>query len=346
VSRARLAPILEAIRLYRALGVWTEVTTLVVPGVNDSDDELRQIAEFLCSVDPGLPWHVSQFQPAWKMLDRPITPLETLRRARKIGFEAGLRFVYEGNVSGEGGENTHCPACGTLLVRRYGLTLISNRIANGACPDCHEKIEGEGMASGEDIPGGRNVAANPGRAQHVRARLVATSRGFRERPAWNALRSALPDAWLEGSRFRGVLVVEAEGEPLVLAEHCLRTCGEAVGHVTPVLAEVPTELDAIREAAGRVAIAQVGARQSVCFRIRRRGWIPPGREPRELEREIGAAVLDALERSLGARPRVDLEHPDVTIVAEVLGPETAIGVVLRSWRSGGPAPEASGPKEG
>jgi pyruvate formate lyase activating enzyme len=145
VSRVRLAPILEAIRLYHALGVWTEVTTLVVPGLNDSDEELRQIAGFLRSVDPAIPWHVSRFHPAWRMLERPVTPLASLERARRIGSEAGLRFVYEGNVPGEGGENTLCPACRAVLVRRYGLTLISNCIANGACPKCGEKIEGEGM---------------------------------------------------------------------------------------------------------------------------------------------------------------------------------------------------------
>jgi pyruvate formate lyase activating enzyme len=152
VSRVRLEPILDAIRLYHALGVWIEVTTLVVPGLNDSDEELGQIAEFLCSVDPAIPWHVSQFHPAWKMSDRPVTPVETLRRARKIGIEAGLRFVYVGNVPGEGGESTRCPACDALLVRRYGLTLVSNRIANGACPDCGEAIEGREMTPGVETP--------------------------------------------------------------------------------------------------------------------------------------------------------------------------------------------------
>jgi pyruvate formate lyase activating enzyme len=145
VSRVRLAPILEAIRLYHALGVWTEVTTLVVPGLNDSDEELRRIAEFVCSVDPAMPWHVSRFYPAWRMLDRPSTPLESLHRAREIGAEAGLRFVYEGNVPGGGGEDTRCPRCGALLIRRYGLTLVSNRIADAGCPECGERIEGEGM---------------------------------------------------------------------------------------------------------------------------------------------------------------------------------------------------------
>jgi pyruvate formate lyase activating enzyme len=142
VSRARLEPILDAIRLYHALGVWVEVTTLVVPGLNDSDEELRGIAEFVASVDPAIPWHVSQFYPAWKMQDTPVTPRETLVRARRIGEEAGLRFVYEGNVPGSGGESTRCPGCRAVLIERYGLTMLANRIEGGACPECGETIEG------------------------------------------------------------------------------------------------------------------------------------------------------------------------------------------------------------
>jgi pyruvate formate lyase activating enzyme len=140
--RARLAPILDAIRLYHELGVWTEVTTLIVPGLNDSDEELGQIADFIVSVDPAIPWHVSQFYPAWKMMDTPVTPIATLRRAREIGTRAGLRFVYEGNVPGSGSESTSCPSCGEMLIERYGLTMLSNRIESGACPNCGESIEG------------------------------------------------------------------------------------------------------------------------------------------------------------------------------------------------------------
>ncbi|MBW2426181.1 MAG: AmmeMemoRadiSam system radical SAM enzyme [Deltaproteobacteria bacterium] len=142
VSRARLEPILDAIRLYHELGVWVEVTTLVVPGLNDSDEELRGIAEFVASVDLAIPWHVSQFYPAWKMQDTPVTPRETLARARRIGEQAGLRFVYEGNVPGSGGESTRCPGCSAVLIERYGLTMLFNRIEAGACPDCGERIEG------------------------------------------------------------------------------------------------------------------------------------------------------------------------------------------------------------
>lgn len=148
VSRARLAPILDAIRLYHELGVWVEVTTLVVPGLNDSDAELTGIAEFLCGISPAIPWHVSRFYPAWHMLDRPITDVATLRRAREIGLKAGLKYVYEGNVPGEGGENTWCPKCKALLVERYGFYVRQNRIKGDRCPECGEPIDGVGM-SGE-----------------------------------------------------------------------------------------------------------------------------------------------------------------------------------------------------
>jgi pyruvate formate lyase activating enzyme len=147
ISRARLQPILDAIRLYHELGVWLEITTLVIPGLNDSDEELTQIAEFICSVGEEIPWHITQYYPAYKMLDRPPTPVETLRRARKIGFGAGLRYVYEGNVPGEGGENTFCYACQALLIERYGFFVRENRIRNDCCPDCGAKIDGVGMSA-------------------------------------------------------------------------------------------------------------------------------------------------------------------------------------------------------
>lgn len=146
VSRARLEPILAAIRLYRELGVWVEVTTLVIPGLNDSDDELRKIAEFVLSVGPEVPWHVSQFYPAYRMLDRPPTPIETLQRAAAIGRKVGLRYVYEGNVPGERGENTYCWRCGELLIERYGYVIRRNRIVGEACPKCSAHIDGVGMS--------------------------------------------------------------------------------------------------------------------------------------------------------------------------------------------------------
>ena len=147
ISRCSLQPILDSIRLYHELGVWLEVTTLVIPGVNDSDEELRQIAEYVASVGVDIPWHISQFYPAWKMNDVPVTPHETLRRAGKIGRGAGLRYVYEGNVPGGGGESTRCYRCGELLVDRYGYVIRANRIVDGACPDCGAEIDGVGMSA-------------------------------------------------------------------------------------------------------------------------------------------------------------------------------------------------------
>lgn len=147
ISRAQLQPVMDTIRLLHELGVWLEVTTLVVPGVNDSESELRSIAGFLASVGPEIPWHVSQFYPAYKMLDTPVTPVATLRRALEIGREAGLRYVYAGNVPGEKGENTFCYKCDALLIDRYGYRIRDNRITGGKCPDCGTKIDGIGMSS-------------------------------------------------------------------------------------------------------------------------------------------------------------------------------------------------------
>jgi pyruvate formate lyase activating enzyme len=153
-SRARLQPILDAIRLYHELGVWVEVTTLVIPGLNDSDEELRQIAAFIHSIGKEIPWHVTAFYPAYRMRDRPPTGIAILRRAREIGLAEGLRYVYQGNVPGEEGENTYCYACKTLLIKRCGFSVMQNRIReDGCCPDCGIRIDGIGM-SGPLIGGG------------------------------------------------------------------------------------------------------------------------------------------------------------------------------------------------
>jgi pyruvate formate lyase activating enzyme len=145
IARARIEPVLDAIRLYRELGIWVEVTTLVIPDVNDSDDELRGIAAFVRSVGADVPWHVSRFLPAYKMVDRPATPLATLRRAADIGRAEGLRYVYEGNVLE--GEDSRCPACNALLVERRGFRTLANRIVNDRCPDCGTAISGVGMSA-------------------------------------------------------------------------------------------------------------------------------------------------------------------------------------------------------
>jgi pyruvate formate lyase activating enzyme len=142
VCKARLQPVLDNVRLMRELGVWVEVTTLIIPGWNDSADELRDIARFLKSVDPAIPWHVTAFYPTFQMTDREPTPASTLRLAREIGLQEGLRFVYEGNIPGGGGENTYCPACGAELISRFGFSIERNALINGQCAACREKIEG------------------------------------------------------------------------------------------------------------------------------------------------------------------------------------------------------------
>ncbi len=142
VSKARLQPVLDNVRLMHELGVWVETTTLVIPGLNDSDSELRDIARFVKSVDPAIPWHVSAFFPTYKMLDREPTPAETLRRAREIGLAEGLHYVYEGNIPGEGGENTYCPGCGTEVIHRVGYNIRQNNLADGRCSQCGEQLAG------------------------------------------------------------------------------------------------------------------------------------------------------------------------------------------------------------
>jgi len=147
VVHARLSEVLDSIVEYRKQGIWIELTTLIIPGLNDSDAELQGIASFIVeNLGIDTPWHVSQFYPTYLMTDRPRTPVSTLRRARDIGRAAGIRYVYEGNVPGEGGENTWCPSCSTLLIDRYGYQIKTNRISDGSCPDCGFAIAGIDMS--------------------------------------------------------------------------------------------------------------------------------------------------------------------------------------------------------
>jgi pyruvate formate lyase activating enzyme len=143
---ATLQPVLDALIKMVQLGVWVEVTTLIIPGLNDSDEELRQIAGFVADeLGPQVPWHISRFHPAYKMLDRPRTPVDTLHRAREIGHEAGLRYVYEGNVPGAGGEDTICPGCGRPAIRRLGYQILEYAVEDGRCEHCGAEIEGVGL---------------------------------------------------------------------------------------------------------------------------------------------------------------------------------------------------------
>jgi len=143
---ARLQPVLDSLKKMVQQGVWLEVTTLVIPGLNDDDAELREIAAFIVEeLGPQYPWHISRFYPHYQMRDRPPTPVATLHRAREIGREAGLRYIYEGNVPGAGSEDTVCPQCGQPVIRRFGYQIIAYDIAEGRCAHCHTPIEGVGM---------------------------------------------------------------------------------------------------------------------------------------------------------------------------------------------------------
>jgi len=141
---ARLEPVLAAIREYKKLGVWIELTTLVIPGLNDENSELRDIAQFIkAELGENVPWHISRFFPAYKMEHWQDTPIHSLLRAREIGQKEGLRYVYLGNVpQEEGAENTSCPGCGSAVIRRWRFTVTENQLQAGRCPDCNCLIAG------------------------------------------------------------------------------------------------------------------------------------------------------------------------------------------------------------
>jgi len=141
ISGAKLQPVLDSIALVKELGIWLEVTTLVVPGHNDSDQELRQIARFLKSVDPEIPWHLSAFFPAYKMMEVEPTDRESLLRVWQIGKDVGLAHVYCGNIPGIH-EDTICYRCNAKLIQRVGFNVTSNRLEQGQCPSCHTAIRG------------------------------------------------------------------------------------------------------------------------------------------------------------------------------------------------------------
>ncbi|MGC9529056.1 MAG: AmmeMemoRadiSam system radical SAM enzyme [Candidatus Bipolaricaulaceae bacterium] len=138
---ASLQPVLDTIEHMMARGIWVEVTTLVIPGWNDDPAEIRWLAGFLHDLSPDIPWHISRFVPAHKVYDRPPTPLATLRRAREIGRQVGLNYVYVGNVPGEA-EDTHCPHCGQRLIARRAFQVLTNDLADGHCPSCGEAVAG------------------------------------------------------------------------------------------------------------------------------------------------------------------------------------------------------------
>jgi len=140
---ARLDNVLETLKVMKSLNILIEITTLLIPGLNDNEAELKQLAMFIVEfLGPETPWHISRFHPHYKLLDRPPTPLKIIQKARDIGLEAGLRYVYVGNVPGDIGENTICYQCSKTLIQRWGFQVSHNEIREGKCPQCGAPIDG------------------------------------------------------------------------------------------------------------------------------------------------------------------------------------------------------------
>jgi len=139
-----LSNVLDTIKMVHERGFWLEIVTLLIPGFNDSEDEIKAAADFIASVSPDIPWHVTAFHQDYKMTAPDNTPVKTLVQAAKTGYESGLNFVYAGNLPGRVGayENTYCPHCKATLIERYGFRILENRIQNGNCPQCNKSIPG------------------------------------------------------------------------------------------------------------------------------------------------------------------------------------------------------------
>jgi pyruvate formate lyase activating enzyme len=143
---AKRKHVMETLKLMKSLGIFVEVTTLLIPGLNDDKGELHQLASFIAdSLGPETPWHISRFHPTYKLTDRPPTPAESIHQARRIGLDAGLRYVYSGNLPGDEGENTICYGCGRPLIERCGYHISKNVITDGKCPKCGATIDGIGL---------------------------------------------------------------------------------------------------------------------------------------------------------------------------------------------------------
>ncbi len=141
ICGARLEPVLNSIKAMKDMGMWVEITTLLIPGVNDSEEELREMAQFIAGIDTGMPWHISRFHPDYLFSGYDITPESALKKAVKIGVDAGLRFVYAGNVDGWGND-TLCPKCRKVLIKRTGFNVTENNVRQRKCPACKTAIPG------------------------------------------------------------------------------------------------------------------------------------------------------------------------------------------------------------
>ena len=140
----RLKDVLATIERLKEMEFWVEVVTLVVPDFNDNEEELAGIAQFIAGVSVDIPWHVTAFHPNYKIRGPHPTKVSDLQRAYEAGKEAGLRYVYAGNLPGRVGssENTYCHSCDALLIKRMGFTVIENRMSDGKCPDCNTEVPG------------------------------------------------------------------------------------------------------------------------------------------------------------------------------------------------------------
>ncbi len=146
LCKAKLKHVKDTLKLMKSLGVFVEVTTLIIPGLNDDKQQLENLALFIAeSLGTETPWHISRFHPTYKLTDRSPTPVKTLVMAREIGINAGLKYVYTGNVPGEDGEKTYCYNCGSLLIDRWGYNIRKNLIEKGICTHCGAKIDGIGL---------------------------------------------------------------------------------------------------------------------------------------------------------------------------------------------------------
>ncbi len=141
--RGELAPVLRALEIIRAAGVWLEIVDLLIPTMNDTEEEVRDLCRWVkTTLGPDVPLHFTRFHPTYRLTNLPVTPLASLERAWAIGKAEGLQFVYVGNVPGHAGEHTVCPACGTQVIRRFGFQVLDKKLSRGACAACGRPIPG------------------------------------------------------------------------------------------------------------------------------------------------------------------------------------------------------------
>jgi pyruvate formate lyase activating enzyme len=171
----RLRPVLDNLKMLKGFGIWVEVTTLVIPGINDDHIELRETAGFLATeMGVETPWHLSRFFPAYKLKDIPPTPITTLEKAREIGLVEGLHHVYLGNIAAE--QNTYCHHCGEPLIRRSQHAMIqSPLLKNGACSKCDTPLAGKGLDQNLRDSGTWSAHGNIGRGLAIRKPRVPQS---------------------------------------------------------------------------------------------------------------------------------------------------------------------------